>query len=181
MDKVLQRMLTVNETRAWRDHGKRHQFEYDVMRYRIRKGMAEWAREDGAVGVEIVAFDGEVLEVFPVVDLQSNPSALPDELEGFDSEDDTPVRAITPRDAASLVLSSLQAGDVVRVGKTRWEIFRVTGVYVLATKAGTSGKKLYQISVSSFEPLEFEVSEIYGGSGQRKDAPPVAVGPLTEG
>jgi hypothetical protein len=70
-----------------------------------------------------------------------------------------------PRDVCVRLLSNLTVGDPVRIGKATWKVWRTVGVTVWMTKAGTQGKKLYQLVPSGFSPCTFEVHEVYPGSG----------------
>lgn len=71
----------------------------------------------------------------------------------------------SPRDRCAKLASELAVGDVVRVDRSVWQVWRTRGGTVHLTKVGTKGKKLYQLAVSSFEPCHYEVHEINPGSG----------------
>lgn len=84
----------------------------------------------------------------------------------FDFFGDEEVEAsVNPYDECVKRLSGLNVGDAVRVGRTTWRVWRVRGVEVYLTKAGTKGKKLYQLTLGSVSPCVFEVHEINPGSG----------------
>lgn len=77
-----------------------------------------------------------------------------------------PAAEDSARDRCAKLASELSVGDVVRVGRSVWKVWRTHGVTVYLTKAGTKGKKLYQLTLGSFEPCVYEVHEINPGSGE---------------
>lgn len=72
----------------------------------------------------------------------------------------------SPRDRCAKLASGLEVGDVVRVDRSVWQVWRTRGGTVYLTKVGTKGKKLYQLTVGSLEPCHYEVHEINPGSGE---------------
>lgn len=60
----------------------------------------------------------------------------------------------------------------MKVGKHTFVVESTHGVTVYITKG--KGKKLYKLDVASLAPLTVDVREVWGGSGQLKDLPPVA-------
>jgi hypothetical protein len=89
-----------------------------------------------------------------------------DAFDMFDVFDDQePVPELSDRDICAQVLTGLKAREEFKVGGQKWVVWRVTGGTVLMTKAGTAGKKLYQLVVAKLEPCLFEVYEVSPGSG----------------
>lgn len=108
------------------------------------------------------------------------PSLDPKDLFDFfeDEEDSAP----NPYDACVRQLDGLGVGDVVRVGRSLWSVWRTRGVEIYLTKHGTQGKKLYQLKLASAAPCVFEVHEINPGSGEIiPRLSPIASGPLQRG
>lgn len=79
----------------------------------------------------------------------------PDAFDSFDAFGHAPAKEGTP----GFHLDELKRGDVVRVGKTVWDVRQPGGRLVY--KHGTSGKKMYQM-FNSGEPGSVEVYEING-------------------
>ena len=79
-------------------------------------------------------------------------------------------------DYCAMKLSRLAAGDIVTVGRTRWQVFRNRGVTNYITKEGSKGRKLYTLHATSLDPCCIEVREVFGGSGDLMDKPAVARG-----
>jgi hypothetical protein len=71
-------------------------------------------------------------------------------------------------------LESQQPGQQLKVGRHKFVIWRSRGSEVFMTKAGSKGRKLFKLEVSSFHPVTFEVVEVSGGSGEKLGKPPVA-------
>jgi hypothetical protein len=95
----------------------------------------------------------------------------------FDDEEDG--RAPNPYNDCAMQLEGLEVGDVVRVGRVIWSVWRKRGVEVYLTKHATKGKKLYQLKLASAPPCVFEVHEINPGSGDIiPRLSPLASGPL---
>lgn len=78
------------------------------------------------------------------------------------------------RDRAAAWLQGLTVGQDLKVGKHTFVVDRTYGVTVFLTKGKSKGKKLYKLEVSSLSPFTVDVREVWGGSGQLKDLPPVA-------
>jgi len=94
--------------------------------------------------------------------------SLPPGFSGFDDEPDDVSDAPPLRGALR--------GDVVRVGRTKWLVFRVEDEHnVLVTKHGTSGRKMYKVSDTGSGGEVWQI----GGSGQRLGIRPTASGPIT--
>jgi hypothetical protein len=74
-------------------------------------------------------------------------------------------------------LSSLRKGDVVVVGKHRWQVERNIGVTNYVIKHGTKGRKLYTFHVTDPDRCCLEVREVFPGSGDlMPDKRPAAKG-----
>jgi hypothetical protein len=75
------------------------------------------------------------------------------------------------------LLSGAKRGDIVKVGKTKWIIFRSVGSFVAwAYKHPSSHRKGYNISAHAHDSPLYEVWET-GGSGQKLHEKPEVVGP----
>lgn len=61
----------------------------------------------------------------------------------------------------------------MKVGKHTFRVERVIGVTVYLTKG--KGQKLYTLKVVSLEPPVVVVDEVWGGSGDSKGLPPIAM------
>jgi hypothetical protein len=71
-------------------------------------------------------------------------------------------------------LESQQPGQLLKVGRHKFVIWRSRGSEVFMTKAGSKGRKLFKLEVSSFHPVTFDVVEVSGGSGTSLGKPPIA-------
>jgi hypothetical protein len=82
------------------------------------------------------------------------------------------------RDDCIRALSALQKGDVVAVGKSRWQVERNIGVTNYVVKHGTKGRKLYRLwPVEPVDRCCLEVREVFPGSGDlMPDKKPAAKG-----
>ena len=98
--------------------------------------------------------------------------SLPPGFEEFEFEEVSE----SPRDRCARRLSDLKKNDVVTVGKSRWKIWRSTGITNIVTKAGTKGRKLYDLHVTDIERCCIEVREISPGMGEWLGKPAVAKG-----
>lgn len=77
---------------------------------------------------------------------------------------------------------SLKKGDIVSVGKSRWEVERSRGVTSYVTKVGTKGKKLYTFVTTEIDRCCIEVRQVFPGSGDvMQDKKAVAKGCLDTG
>lgn len=104
----------------------------------------------------------------------------PNDLFDFFEEEES--SAPNPYDECARQLEGLSVGDVVRVGRSTWSVWRKRGVEIYLTKHKTQGKKLYQLKLASAPPCIFEVHEINPGSGDIVPRlSPLASGPLRRG
>ena len=78
-------------------------------------------------------------------------------------------------DSADL-LGRMSVGDIVKVGRHKWEVRQANGTAVYAIKAGTKGTKLYKIDGVSLVPPIVEVIEVSSGSGTKLGNRAVATG-----
>jgi hypothetical protein len=106
-----------------------------------------------------------------VLGSRANPS-LPEGWGGFDDEPPPPSKP-----SCAALLSALRVGDVVKVGRSLWQVERNIGVTNYAIKHGTKGRKLYRFEAVSLDPCVIEVREVYPGSGDiMQDKPAAARG-----
>lgn len=78
---------------------------------------------------------------------------------------------MSERDRAAALLQSFVPGQALIVGRHHFVVERTYGVTVYVTKG--KGRKLYRLDVTSLEPLAIAVREVWPGSGDLKDVPPV--------
>lgn len=101
-------------------------------------------------------------------------NGLPDGWDAFDV--DVEPREESPRDRCIRRLTALKKGDTVRIGKHKWTVWRSTGVSNIVTKAGTKGRKLYQINTTEIDRCCVEVIEVNPGTGEPLGKKPAAKG-----
>ena len=98
----------------------------------------------------------------------------------FDWFDEVAAPAVvSDHDRVSHMLSSLRRGDTFHVGRSAWTVENARGISIYAVKAGTSGRKLYAVSVVDPREDLVEIVQVAPGSGQLiLGQPPAARGPL---
>jgi len=100
-----------------------------------------------------------------------------DSFDASDFFDAADMREATPEEQllgkCAGILSTLQAGQTLDIGRTAWRVESTQGITVYITKG--KGWKLYTLVYAGGEPCAFNVFEVWPGSGQIKEgSAPVA-------